>query len=88
MSPLLLLKYQSKKQEKYFWTKKGKKPVPNGNSVVQLVDWQHPRDTLALLQQYCITVFRNWSGRSDSNRQQSAWKAETLPIELHPLINQ
>gem|GEM_PF-7070947 len=25
-----------------------------------------------------------WSGRWDSNPQQSAWKAETLAIELHP----
>ena len=26
------------------------------------------------------------SGRTDSNRQQSAWKADALPIELRPLV--
>lgn len=26
-----------------------------------------------------------WSGRRDLNSQQPAWKAGTLPIELHPL---
>ena len=29
---------------------------------------------------------KNWSGRRDSNSQQSAWKADALPIELRPLI--
>ena len=27
------------------------------------------------------------SGRTDSNRQHSAWKADALPIELHPQSN-
>ena len=27
-----------------------------------------------------------WSGRRDSNPRHSAWKAEALPTELHPLI--
>src|SRR5436190_364940 len=27
----------------------------------------------------------NWSGRRDSNSRPSAWKADALPTELHPL---
>ena|GEM_PF-3444214 len=29
--------------------------------------------------------FENWSGRRDSNSRPSAWKADALPTELHPL---
>ena len=28
-----------------------------------------------------------WSGRRDSNSRPSAWKADALPTELHPPIN-
>src|SRR4026207_1910553 len=28
---------------------------------------------------------KNWSGRRDSNSRPSAWKADALPTELHPL---
>src|SRR5258705_8561558 len=30
---------------------------------------------------------KNWSGRRDSNSRPSAWKADALPTELHPLKN-
>ena len=30
---------------------------------------------------------KNWSGRRVSNPQPSAWKADALPVELHPLSN-
>ena len=32
----------------------------------------------------CDDVGCQWSGRRDSNPQQSAWKADALPIELRP----
>ena len=31
-------------------------------------------------------LVQRWSGRRVSNSQPSAWKADTLPIELLPLI--
>src|ERR1700687_4279666 len=31
--------------------------------------------------------FHFWSGRRDSNSRPSAWKADALPTELHPLTN-
>ena len=34
----------------------------------------------------CDDVGCQWSGRRDSNPQQSAWKADALPIELRPQI--
>ena len=33
---------------------------------------------------YFSRAFSHWSGRRDSNPQRSAWKTETLPIELRP----
>jgi hypothetical protein len=29
--------------------------------------------------------YEDWSGRRDSNSRPSAWKADALPTELHPL---
>ena len=29
---------------------------------------------------------KHWSGRRDSNARHPAWKAGTLPTELHPLL--
>ena len=36
-------------------------------------------------QQANSLFYIHWSGRRDSNSRPSAWKADALPTELHPL---
>jgi hypothetical protein len=38
--------------------------------------------------EFAINHEFNWSGRRDSNSRPSAWKADALPTELHPLVVQ
>src|ERR1700730_17265329 len=60
-------------------------PELRGRDVRQIVNLPVRLFTISIRTSQQLVLHELWSGRRDSNSRPSAWKADALPTELHPL---